>query len=117
MTRRLPRLPIAIAAALGLLVQLLLPPCDAFIGPGQASICHASALLDDSAPGKPPPVHHDIHCPLCQAGPAVFLAPDATPRLFVPIIHPRPPVAVAFRAAPEAPHHAYASRAPPIRIG
>lgn len=116
------RLRVAILVAIGLFVQLLLPPATAFAGPPDpflalGSICHAGGF-DDSDPGKPPPpVHHNCcQCVLCQTAPAVFLPPDAIGGLFVPVAFPLSLVHQKHHLLATIAHLAYASRAPP-RIG
>jgi hypothetical protein len=116
------RLRVAILVAIGLFVQMLLPPPTAFAGPpdpflASGSICHVGGF-DDGYPGRPPlPVHHNCcQCVLCQTAPVVFLPPDAIGRLFVPVAIPLQLVRQKHHPLAAITHLAYASRAPP-RIG
>ncbi len=106
------RLPIAMAVALGLLLQATLPPqAAAAAWPGDG-ICHAipAAPTDTPAPGGS---HDHDHCLLCFAGAIALLPPDRVPPplgLVIPVARLVLPDAALPWAVARRP---YASRAPP----
>ena len=115
------RLPIAIAVALGLLAQLLLPPAPAFANPldtllALGSICHAGPTDTDHGTPKAPAHDHAQCCVLCQAAPVLFVPPDIPAGPIAPSVLGLTHIALTPAPLAGATHLAYASRAPP-RIG
>jgi len=109
--QRMVAVPVAIAAAVALLLQLAMAP-GVFAAPpdGLLAICHAAT--GDRAPPALPGHDHE-HCLLCQAGTISLLEPPATPWLPVPGATTMSAVRVAHDLVRGAGRLAYASRAPP----
>lgn len=106
------RLFVVLAAVLGLWLQAMMPASEAMAAPqavGLAAFCgHATPH-----PTTPGPFAHDHrHCLLCQAGAVVAILPPV-PRVPLPARTVIAIAATSSEAAPTAPFHAYASRAPP----
>jgi hypothetical protein len=115
--KHLPRLGVAIAMVVGLLLQLVLLPAGAFAEPVDplwtlGGICRGG---QDDGGGTPQPAtgHDHQHCPLCQSGMVAFLVPEQAPMLRevrVSLIRRPQPIVPAPRGMLRL---AYASRAPP----
>jgi hypothetical protein len=115
--RRLVGLPVAIVAALALLLQVVASP-GAFPAPADGllalgSICHAATGDDGDKP--PPPLQGRAcdHCLLCHAGNFSFALPPPGPRLAVPAIQAVAAAWLRGGGSRSVARPAYASRAPP----
>jgi len=109
---RMLTLPVAIVAALALLLQVALPPGAFSAPPGLGSICHAAQHDGGTAPPQLPNHNHE-HCLLCQVGTVAFLLPAPAPPPPIPIAAASPAPSLPADGPRAAPRLAYASRAPP----
>jgi hypothetical protein len=108
------RLPVAMAMALGLVLQAAVPVQAAPVAPDwlAGSICHVDGSTPDT-PAQPGAPHQHDHCVLCQLGHHVYLPPAPIPALIAPVVAAQPAVSTAAAFAVAAMRRPYTARAPP----
>jgi hypothetical protein len=113
--------PVALAAILALLMQVLFVPPLALAMARAAADGTTAGTPICRAPGTDPgelpvPFRHDhAHCLICHVSPAMAPPPALPAVLPADVAPPPPPVRVREAAAPPGRAAAYASRAPPAR--